>query len=69
MGVAEAAIAAAQQHDALARRVEVGEQGLLVVVEDLRADGHLDDARPSAPAPVRSEPAPLPPLGARKCWV
>ena len=40
--VAEAAVAAAQQHHALAGRVEVGEQRLAVLGEDLRADRHLD---------------------------
>ena len=68
MRVAEAAVAAAQQHDALARRVEVGEHGLLVVVEDLGADRHLEH-HVVAPAPVRSAPAPSPPFWARKCCV
>ena len=43
-GIAAPAVAAAQQHDALAHLGEVGEQrALLVVGQDLRADRHLDD--------------------------
>ena len=41
MGIAEAAVAALREHDALADRGEIGEQRLLVLVEDLRADRHL----------------------------
>ena len=37
MGIAEAAIAALGEHDALAELGQVGEQGLVVLVEDLRA--------------------------------
>jgi hypothetical protein len=40
VGVAEAAVAAARDHRALAGRVEVGEQGFLVVGQDLGADRH-----------------------------
>src|SRR3954470_11590170 len=40
MRVAEAAIAAAQQHDALTRLRQIGEHGFLVVVEHLRPDRH-----------------------------
>ena len=43
VGVAEAAIAATQQGDPFAGDVEVGEQGFLVVGEDLGAEGHGDD--------------------------
>ena len=43
MGVAEAAVAAAGEGDGLARRVEVGEDCLAVVVEDERADGDGDE--------------------------
>src|SRR5439155_13198996 len=38
MGIAEPAIAAAQQHDALVRPGQIGKHGFLVVVEDLRPD-------------------------------
>ena len=41
MRVAEAAIAALRQHDAVADLVEVGEQRLAVLLVDLRADRHL----------------------------
>ena len=44
------AVAAAQQGDLLARHVEVGEHGFLVVVEDLGADGDLDVHRGGAGA-------------------
>ena len=40
MCVAEAAIAAAQQHDTLARAGEIGKHGFLVVLHDLRPDRH-----------------------------
>src|SRR5438477_8642960 len=40
MRVAEAAIAAAQQDDALARLGQIGEHGFLVVIEDLGPDRH-----------------------------
>ena len=40
--VAEAAVAALGQHDAVAGLVEVGEQGLAVLLVDLRADRHLE---------------------------
>src|SRR5438477_174330 len=40
MRIAEPAIAAAQQHDTLAGLGQVGEHGLLVVVEDLGPDRH-----------------------------
>ena len=43
MGVAEAAIAAAQQSHPLAGDVQVGEHGFLIVGEDLGADRDLDD--------------------------
>ena len=39
-GIAESAIAAAQQNDAVAGRNEIRDQGLPVFVEDLRARGH-----------------------------
>ena len=45
MRVAEPAVAAVQEHDALAGLVEVGQQGLAVLINDLRADGDLDDQR------------------------
>ena len=41
MRVAEAAVAALGQHDALADLGEVGDHRLLVLVENLRADRHL----------------------------
>ena len=41
MRVAEAAVAALGQHDAIADLGEVGDHGLLVLVEYLRADRHL----------------------------
>ena len=41
MGVAEAAVAALGDDDALARRLEVGEQRLVVLVEHLRAVRHF----------------------------
>ena len=40
--VAEAAIAALGQHDAVAGLVEIGQQGLAVLFVDLRADRHLE---------------------------
>ena len=40
MGVAEAAIAAREQHNALADGGHVGDQGLVVVLENLGADRH-----------------------------
>src|SRR5437868_1640465 len=40
MCVAEPAIAAAQQHDALAGFGQIGEHGLLIVIEDLGPDRH-----------------------------
>ena len=40
MRIAEPAIAAAQQHDALAGLGQIGEHGLFVVVEDLSPDRH-----------------------------
>src|SRR3546814_9031712 len=43
VGVAEAAVAAPQEHDALADFGEVGQDGLLVLGEHLGAGGHLDD--------------------------
>ncbi len=42
MRVAEAAVAALGQHHALADLGEVGEQGLVVLVENLGADRHLE---------------------------
>ena len=42
MRVAEAAIAAARQHDALADLGEIGQQRLAVLLEDLGADRHLE---------------------------
>ncbi len=50
MGVAEAAVAALGEDDALAGRLEVGEQRLAVLVEDLRALGHLQHDVGAAPA-------------------
>lgn len=44
MGVAEAAVAALQKHNALPGFGEVREDGFLILVENDRADGHLDDA-------------------------
>ena len=41
--VAEAAVAAAQQGDGFARRVHVRQEGFLVVIENLRADGDFDE--------------------------
>ncbi len=41
--VAEPAVAAGQQDDALVRLGHVGEDGFLVVVEDFGADGHAQD--------------------------
>ena len=41
MCIAEAAIAALDQHDALARRGQVRDQRLIVLFEDLRARRHL----------------------------
>ena len=41
VGVAEAAVAAPGEEHALAQRVEVGDQRLVVLLEDLRADRHL----------------------------
>src|SRR3546814_15896582 len=43
VGVADAAVAAPQEHDALADFGEVGQDGLLVLGEHLGAGGHLDD--------------------------
>src|SRR5947207_15256795 len=40
MRIAEPAITAAQQHDALAGLGQIGEHGLFVVVEDLGPDRH-----------------------------
>ena len=55
MGIAEPAVAAAQQHRSPARHVQVGEQRGAVLGEDLRADRHLDQhvrrARPGAVRP------------------
>ena len=42
MRIAEAAVAALGQHDALADFGEIGEQRLLVVVEHLRSDRNLE---------------------------
>ena len=42
MRIAEAAVAAARQHDALAEFGEIGEEGLAVLLVDLRADRHLE---------------------------
>src|SRR5437879_5860348 len=61
MAVAKAAIAAAQQHDTLARADQVGEEAFLVVGENLRPDRHAQHdvaplrtrlVRPGAAAPV-----------------
>ena len=41
MQIAEAAIAALEQHEALADRRDVGDQRLAVLLEDLRAGGYL----------------------------
>ena len=43
MRVAEAAIAALGQHDALSDLREIGEQRLIVLIENLRSDRHLED--------------------------
>ena len=67
--VAEAAVAAAQQHHALAGRVEVGEQRLAVLVEDLRADRHLDHDVLAAAAGAVASPRRCRPCAARKCCV
>src|SRR5262245_9520699 len=40
LGVAEAAIAAAEQHDAVAGLREIGDQALALRIEDLGAGGH-----------------------------
>ena len=62
MRIAKAAVAAAQQDDALARAGQVGEHGLLVLVENLRAGRHLQH-EVGPPAPVRlPRPAPSPPF-------
>ena len=66
--VAEAAVAALRQHHALADLGQVGEQRLLVLVEDLRADRHLQHhdrrrRRRGGPCPCRRRPA-----CALKCW-
>src|SRR4029077_16406604 len=50
MGVAKTAIAAAQQHDTLARASQIGQQALLVVGEDLRSDRHAPHEIASASA-------------------
>ena len=68
MGVAEAAIAAAQQGDAFAGGVEVGEHRFLVVGEDLGAEGDGDDDVVGAGAGA-VRPGAVAALGARKCWV
>ena len=62
MRVAEPAIAAAQQHHALARRVQVGQQGFRSSAKIWVPTGTLMTTS-GAPAPVRSDPAPLPPFG------
>ena len=41
MGVAEAAIAAAGEHDAVAGLGQIGDQRLVVLIEDLRPGRHL----------------------------
>src|SRR5204863_1303049 len=43
VGVAEAAVAAAAEEEAGAGVVHVGDDGFLVLVEDLGADGDLED--------------------------
>src|ERR1700738_3720829 len=45
MRVAEAAIAAFGQHEFFAERREVVDQGLAVLIEDLRSDRHLEHDR------------------------
>ena len=53
MGVAESAVAALGEHQPLAGLGQVGDQGLAVLVQDLGADGHLDDdAAPLGAAPI-----------------
>src|SRR5262245_46151274 len=42
MGISEAAVAAVCQHHAFAHAVEIGEQGLAILLIDLRADGDLE---------------------------
>src|SRR5208282_3864319 len=42
IGIAEAAVTAARQNDALAEFGEIGEKGLAVLVVDLRTDRHLE---------------------------
>ena len=55
MGIAEPAVAAAQQQGALARHVQVGEQRAAVLGQHLRADRHLDQhVRRARPRAVRS---------------
>ena len=57
MHVAATALAAPRHHNALARRGEIGEQGLVVVLEHLRAgrdlDHHVFPAPPYRPLPMR----------------
>src|SRR6202171_6043756 len=45
MRVAEAAIAAFRQHEFFAERGEVVDQGFAILVENLRADRHLEQDR------------------------
>ena len=67
MRVAEAAVAAVRQHRALADLGEVGDQRLLVILENLRTERHLDHDSQAPLAPCRSLPMPWPPPRALKC--
>ena len=53
MRIAEAAIAALGEQHALARLGEIGDQRLVVFLEDLRAGRHLAARHPRRRAPVR----------------
>ena len=66
VGIAEAAIAAAQQAHASADFGQVGEQRLPVLIADLGADRHFQH-HVVALAPVRFRPMPWPPVLALKC--
>ena len=67
LGVAEAAIAAFEQPDALAHLGQVGEDGLLVLVEDLGALAGTFSTTSAPLAPVRLAPLPWSPFLALKC--
>ena len=66
MCIAEAAIAAFEQHDALAGRGQVRDHRLIVLFEDLRAGRHFQHYVGAA-WPVRFLPMPWPPFFALKC--